>query len=554
MAEDEPPIFERGLLAMSDAAWDQAVRRTAVIAPLAALDFVRHVEADDAAALLGVSRRQVYLLIDRYRRGSGKVTDLVPGRSTGGRGGGRLPASVEGVIDELIRQRYLKRQQLSLAVVHRDIVHACSKQGLPAPSRSTVARRIGALHPAMVVSRREGPNAARPLQAAGGQVPEISAPLEQVQIDHTVIDLIVVDDRDRQPIGRPYLTAAIDIYSRCLLGMVITLEPPSAVSVGLCLAHVCSDKRPWLEGLGLDEDWPMAGKPRLLYLDNAAEFKSEALRRGCEEHGIMLDYRPAGQPHYGGIVERVIGTAMAQVHELPGTTFSNPAQRRTYDSEKTAALTLRELERWLSLAVVAHHGSVHGGLGQTPAGRWNQGIDRTGKPPVITNSTAFLVDFLPVVRRKLGRTGFVIDHVHYFANVLKPWIARRATLERFVIRRDPRDISRIWVLDPEGHHYVEVPYRTLSNPAVTLWEHRQALSRLREQGRSQVNEQELFRMIDQMREITRTAQRDTRRSRRERERRRHLKPGNTAETREQPPEPTTGGFPRVVPFDDIEEW
>ena len=58
----------------------------------------------------------------------------------------------------------------------------------------------------------------------------MTAPLEQVQIDHTVIDLIVVDDRDRQPIGRPYLTLAIDVFTRCVIGMVVTLEAPSAVS------------------------------------------------------------------------------------------------------------------------------------------------------------------------------------------------------------------------------------------------------------------------------------------------------------------------------------
>lgn len=99
---------------------------------------------------------------------------------------------------------------------------------------------------------------------------------------------------------------------------------------------------------------------------------------------------------------------------------------------------------------------------------------------MITSPTEFLVDFLPVLRRKLGRTGFVIEHVHYFANLLKPWITRRDRWERFVIRRVPRDISRIWALDPEGSNYVEVPYRTLANPAVTLWEHRQTLARLRE--------------------------------------------------------------------------
>ena len=61
-----------------------------------------------------------------------------------------------------------------------------------------------------------------------------------------------------------------------------------------------------------------------------------------------------------------------------------------------------------------------------------------------------MVDFLPIIRRTLTRTGFVIDHIHYYADALKPWIARRDRLPAFLIRRDPRDISRIWVLEPEG--------------------------------------------------------------------------------------------------------
>lgn len=61
---------------------------------------------------------------------------------------------------------------------------------------------------------RTGTVAARPLQPKGGSPPAVVAPLEQVQIDHTVIDLIVVDEHDRQPVGRPYLTVAIDVFSR----------------------------------------------------------------------------------------------------------------------------------------------------------------------------------------------------------------------------------------------------------------------------------------------------------------------------------------------------
>jgi len=300
-----------------------------------------------------------------------------------------------------------------------------------------VERRIAKLDPVERATRRDGPDAGRALQSAAGLVPPVRQPLEQVQIDHTVVDVIIVDERHRLLIGRPYVTVAIDVFSRCIVGLVVTLEAPSALSVGLCLARMVTDKRAWLERVGASVSWPMSGKPAELYLDNAAEFKSEALRRGCEQHGVKLRYRPPGQPHYGGIVERVIGTMMTSVHDLPGTTFSNPRERGSYDSEKKAALTLLELERWLALSVSSYHGQVHRGVAHTPAARWAAGIETNGEPGTVTNAAAFLIDFLPVIRRTLTRTGFTIDYVQYFSDALKPWIAERKKLDRFVIRRDP---------------------------------------------------------------------------------------------------------------------
>ena len=155
-----------------------------------------------------------------------------------------------------------------------------------------------------------------------------------------------------------------------------------------------------------------------------------------------LSYRPGGRPHYGGTIERIVGV-MQRVHELPGTTFSNPVARGCYDSARQSTLTLDEFTRWLALAVASYHGTVHSTVRQTPAGASAAGVVRDGTPPVVVDRTGFLVDFLPVVRRRITRVGFVIDHVHYFGNLCKPWIARRDRLGQFVIRRDPRDISRI---------------------------------------------------------------------------------------------------------------
>ena len=554
--DGQPQAFaDRGLLTVPDEVWALAVRRAEVIRPLAELATVGMSAADAAAAELGVSRRLIYVLVRRWRQGSGVVSDLVPGRSSGGRGREHLPDEVEVVVRELIRTYFLTRQKRTQAALYREVLRVCRMKGLRAPSRGSIIRRITRMDPHTVAKRREGSDAARTLTAAGGLVPQVSGLLDQVQIDHTVVDLIVVDERDRLPIGRPYITVAIDVYSRCIVGLVLTLEAPSALSVGLCLAHMVTDKRAWLERLDLQVSWPMSGKPHLLYLDNAPEFKSEALRRGCEQHGVTLDYRPPGRPHYGGIVERIIGTLMSSIHELPGTTFSNPGQRGGYDSDRQASLTVRDLERWLVLAVTSYHGTLHAGIQQTPAARWAQGVSTSGAPPLVTHEAAFLIDFLPVIRRTLTRTGFVIDHVRYFSDALRPWISRRDQLGRFVIRRDPRDISRVWVLEPDGNTYLEVPYRTLSYPPVSVWEHRQALDRLRQQGRDQVDEDALFRMVEQMRELTRTATKTSRKARRDGERRAASDLARTrkAQSVNAIPEPEAA-TPVVAPFDDIEEW
>ncbi|MCP2343179.1 Mu transposase C-terminal domain-containing protein [Actinomadura rupiterrae] len=244
------------------------------------------------------------------------------------------------------------------------------------------------------------------------------------------------------------------------------------------------------------------------------------------------------------------------VHQLPGTTFSNPAERGDYDSDASAVLTLAELNRWLALAVAVYHGQVHGTLGQTPAGRWEQGVAEGGRPVTVASELAFLVDFLPVFRRTMTRTGFQLDHVQYYSDALKPWIARRGGLDKFVLRRDPRDISRIWALDPDGTAYVQVPYRTLSRPPISAWENKAAIDRLREQGRAQVDENSLFQMVEQMRRLTEEAAartRGARRARRDLERRRQTPPSPAPAAVPSPPAPGDAAV-AAEPFEVIEQW
>lgn len=126
METDPDRIVAAGQLTMSDAAWEQARSRASVISALAKRRVTGLAAADEAAIKLGVSRRQVYLLLGRYRQGSGLVTDFAIHRSTGGKGGNRLPEQVEDIVRGLIRRRFLTRQKLSVAALHREIIRACA--------------------------------------------------------------------------------------------------------------------------------------------------------------------------------------------------------------------------------------------------------------------------------------------------------------------------------------------------------------------------------------------------------------------------------------------
>lgn len=532
---------------LSEEEWAKAKHRRDVIGPLASLKVVGMTTAKEAARELGINVRQVYTLICQYRSGTGLVTDLACFRKNGGKGKSRISPEVELIIADVIENLYLTRQRRSQAAVRQEIVMRCRQGGHQPPSYNTIALRISKLDPLVVARKRHGVEETRRLQPAAGEMPPPSGPLELVQIDHTKMDVIVVDEVGREPIGRPSLTLAIDIFTRCIVGMLLTLEAPSATSVGLCLVNIVTDKRVWLERHKLDmEMWPMYGKPQKIHTDNGAEFKSEALKRGCEQHKIDIDYRPKGQPHFGGIIERVIGTAMKKAHGVPGTTFSSIEERGSYKSEERAVLTLAELEKWLILAIGTYHASVHSFLSQTPAAVWKKSIEFH---PVanVADKTAFLVDFLPIVRRTIRRDGFEIDHICYYGDALKPWIARRDSLEKFIIRRDPRDLSRVWVLDPDSKLYFEIPYRCQSRTPVTLWEHRRALESLRKQGRGQVDETALFSMIEAMREITDVAAKERKRARRDKSRRSHLVNSEVA-TYLSVPADSDGVAKKVLPF------
>ena len=128
--------------------------------------------------------------------------------------------------------------------------------------------------------------------------------------------------------------------TRVVVGFYVSLEAPSSTSVTLCLTQAVLPKELWLKARTLACVWPVWGMLRALHADSGPDFTSAALRRGCDEYGIKLIVRPVATPHYGGHIERLIGTIMGRVHLLPGATGSNPKDRGAHPAEAESVLTM----------------------------------------------------------------------------------------------------------------------------------------------------------------------------------------------------------------------
>jgi putative transposase len=432
----------------------------------------------------------------------------LPGPDKGSR---LLPPAVEAAIERGIETIYKSREKPRLQRLYREVRHDCLATGLKPPSLKALSARVSARSLKEMVTAREGADAARDRfsPAVGGL--RTSAPLQLVQIDHTLVDIQLADERLRAVLGRPWLTLVLDVHTRSVLGLYVSLDPPSSVGVALAIAQAVLPKQPWLAGRHIALAWPMHGRVGIIHLDNAAEFHAKALERGCQQHGFRLEYRAPATPHHGGHIERLMGTLMQRVHALPGTTFANVVQRGGYPSEQRAVLTLREFERVLALEVLGpYHNDVHTALQRTPAAAWADWIAGGGQPMVPADPAAFVQDFLPFEERVVGREGLRLFGIHYYDGALASLIGTGTKLR---VKYDPRDLGAVFAEMPGGGH-LRVPYADFARPMITLWEHRQAVRTLRAEGRRTIDEQAIFAAIEAQRRVVADAYAESKAARR----------------------------------------
>lgn len=329
---------------------------------------------------------------------------------------------------------------------------SCGGQLLKSPSIRTIYRMLQNASAYELSRLRNGKAAADKrfrLVKVGTKTKQI---LERAEIDHTPLDLFLIDERTGLPLGRPTLTVVIDHFSRMLLGYYLSFGDPSAAAVMGALRHAILPKEPAEEviaNLKAENPWPCYGRPDVLVVDNGLEFHGQALESVAYDLNIRIQYCPKHQPQFKGAVERYLKTVnYFFCHQLPGTSFARLHQRGDYDPQKCAVLTLAEFKQLFEKWVVDDYAQrVHRGIGMAPWAKWQQGLKSRSieLPP---NLRAFKKRIGLVSERSLRQDGIVISGIRYNGEALSPILRSHDVGVKVRVLYDPEDLGEILVWGP----------------------------------------------------------------------------------------------------------
>lgn len=435
----------------------------------------------------GVGKSTIYAWLREYRLKGNDKRALVPKQSHRDTPlVSQFGTEVEEIIENVIQDHSHLASPAGIDTIWRQVNLEISRinrrrsrtERISIPSRMTVYRRIKKHDVEGKVRAVRNTRRRVPSDIQQESYTRATVPLEIAEIDHTILDVMVIDEETGQVIGRPTLTICLDHSTRYPLGYYLGFLKPGYQSVMECLYHAILPKQNVKERFGTDNDWLAFGVPSVLVVDNGREFLSRALEDACDQLGILLEISPVGTPEKKGRVERLFRTINTRLaHKVDGTTFSNPQMRGDYDSEKLATLTLRGLHELLHIVILdIYTQSNHKGLDSTPAREWQVHSDQERFIPELGPTPIELAKNLSIpYERKLQHYGIELHGIRYWSKEFEQLRVRLLAEQgdtTITVRQNPADVGLVFVKDPYRKMYLTALSndRALSGQSLSIYQ------------------------------------------------------------------------------------
>ncbi|MEM1309815.1 MAG: transposase [Cyanobacteria bacterium P01_H01_bin.153] len=293
------------------------------------------------------------------------------------------------------------------------------------------------------------------------------------QIDATIGDVYLVSSLDRNRIiGRPVIYVVIDVFSRLIAGISVSLEGPSWLGAMAALENTATDKVAYCRDYDIpitEADWPSSNIPETILADRG-EFEGYNADNLVNALRIRISNTPPYRADWKGIVERNFQLSNDKfIHWVPGAVYK-PRERGTSDYRLDATLDLHEFRKLMILSVLDHNRDhymewyrfdefmIQDRVEPYPIDLWNWGIqNRAGHLRTVDPDTLRL-NLLPSKTASVTHRGIRFQNLYYTCDLAlkEQWFikARERGNWRIPIAYDPRKLDVIY-LRLDNHQHLE---------------------------------------------------------------------------------------------------
>jgi transposase InsO family protein len=386
-------------------------------------------------------QRTIYAWVSKYRQAQRLhrcgFVGLLPQWHRCGNRAKKLPETSWALINTFIENNYESLKQQFKYEVYSELLLACERQGVQAPSYKTFVAAINQRSGEQQTRKREGRRRAYAQTMFHWEL-ELTTPrhgdrpFEIGHLDHTQLDIELIHTTTGRNLGRPWATFLSDACSRRLLAVYLTFESPSYRSCMMALRE-CVRRHQRL--------------PQILVVDGGPEFGSVYFETLMAFYECTKKTRPPGKGRFGSICERLFGTTNSRfVYNLLGNTQLMRHARQVTQNvnpKEQAQWTLPRLYlRLREWAYEVYDTLEHPALGQTPREAFAQGLHQGGQRShrIIPYDAEFHIRTLPSTRSGTAKVnpnrGVKINYIYYWANDFRQaGIAHRLA----PVRYDPFD-------------------------------------------------------------------------------------------------------------------
>lgn len=373
-----------------------------------------------------------------------RFAGLVPRISARGNRERKVSPQAVAVMNEVIDTEVLEAFQPKISICYGKVRNLCSERGLPPPSEKTFRAEIKRRKEEAVVLARQGRRAVYGITEYQWLMDQSTPrhgerPFEVGHIDHTELDVELVDSRTGANLRRPWLTILLDAFTRMVLAYYLSFDPPSYRS---CMAVI----RNAVQRHGRI--------PRTIIVDQGSDFESLYFEALLGLLGTHKKSRPAAKSRFGSVIERFFGVNnQAFIHNLAGNSQALQRPRSmspSHDPRKLAVWTLPALtDAFEGFVDTAYANLIHPALGMSPKEAMAHGLATSGQ------RTHTLMPFNEDFKRlcmpttiagkavvRPGR-GIKIKGIHYWHPVFREPTVLRTKVH---LVYDPFDVSRAYAL------------------------------------------------------------------------------------------------------------